>query len=90
MNEPVKRSLLVSNGWIQAIVIVVLCGFLILGVGWVEDWRHTPQVQPIRCSPFPLGVPRQTVSWFPAPATSNPSCRFPAMGLPARFRPRVM
>jgi hypothetical protein len=26
-------------------------------VGWVEDWRHTPQVQPIRCSPFPLGVP---------------------------------
>jgi hypothetical protein len=25
--------------------------------GWVEDWRHTPQVQPIRCSPFPLGVP---------------------------------
>jgi len=32
----------------------------------------------------------QTVSWVPAPATSNPSCRFPAMGLPARFRPRVM
>ena len=27
----------------------------------------------------------QTVSWVPAPATSNPSCRFPAMGLPARF-----
>jgi hypothetical protein len=32
----------------------------------------------------------QTVSWFPAPATSNPSCRFPAMGLPARFPSRVM
>jgi hypothetical protein len=45
--------------------------------GWVEDWRHTPQVQPIRCSPFPLGVPhepnRQLVS---SPPTSNPSCRF--------------
>ena len=27
--------------------------------GWVEDWRHTPQVQPIRCSPFPLGVPHE-------------------------------
>ena len=24
---------------------------------WVEDWRDTPKVQPIRCSPFPLGVP---------------------------------
>src|ERR1039457_1103158 len=27
----------------------------------------------------------QTVSWFPAPASSNPSCRFPAMGLPVCF-----
>ena len=25
----------------------------------------------------------QTASWFPAPASSNPSWRFPAMGLPA-------
>ena len=32
----------------------------------------------------------RTVSWFPAPATSNPSCRFPAMGLPVCFRSRVM
>jgi hypothetical protein len=32
----------------------------------------------------------QTVSWAPAPATSNPSCRFPAMGLPASFRSRLM
>jgi len=32
----------------------------------------------------------RTVSWFPAPAASNPSCRFPAMGLPAGFRSRVM
>ena len=32
----------------------------------------------------------RTVSWFPAPAASNPSCRFPAMGLPACFRSRVM
>jgi hypothetical protein len=27
----------------------------------------------------------RTVSSFPAPASSNPSCRFPAMGLPVRF-----
>src|SRR5258708_8087816 len=32
----------------------------------------------------------RTVSWVPAPASSNPSCRFPAMGLPAGFRSRVM
>ena len=32
----------------------------------------------------------RTVSWVPAPATSNPSCRFPAMGLPVCFQLRVM
>jgi hypothetical protein len=32
----------------------------------------------------------QTVSWFPVPASSNPSGRFPAMGLPACFGSRVM
>ena len=32
----------------------------------------------------------QTVSSFPVPASSNPSCRFPAMGLPACFVPRIM
>jgi hypothetical protein len=24
----------------------------------------------------------RTVSWFPAPASSNPACRFPALGFP--------
>jgi hypothetical protein len=32
----------------------------------------------------------RTVSWVPVPAPSNPSCRFPAMGLPVCFRLRVM
>jgi hypothetical protein len=32
----------------------------------------------------------RTVNWFPAPATSNPSCRFPAMGLPACFSSGVL
>ena len=32
----------------------------------------------------------QTVSWFPAPATSNRACRFPALGSPARFTTRLM
>jgi hypothetical protein len=28
---PEKRELLISKGWIQAILIVGLCGFLLLG-----------------------------------------------------------
>lgn len=27
---------------------------------WVEDWRDTPKVQPIGCSPFPLAAPAAT------------------------------
>ena len=27
-----RRQLLVSKGWIQAVVLVVLCGFFILGL----------------------------------------------------------
>jgi hypothetical protein len=30
---------------------------LIADDGRVEDWRGASKVQPIRCSPFPLGVP---------------------------------
>jgi len=43
--------------------------------GRVEDWRDAP---------------RDHVGSFPVPASSNPSCRFPAMGLPAGFVARVM
>jgi hypothetical protein len=32
----------------------------------------------------------RTVSWFPAPATSNPAGGFPALGFPACFMPKVM
>ncbi len=30
------------------------------------------------------------VRWFPAPASSNPACRFPALGFPVCFASRVM
>jgi hypothetical protein len=30
------------------------------------------------------------VRWFPAPASSNPACRFPALGFPVCFTSRVM
>jgi hypothetical protein len=32
----------------------------------------------------------QTVSWFPAPASSNPACGFPALGFPVCFWSGVM
>jgi hypothetical protein len=32
----------------------------------------------------------QTVNPFPAPATSHPACRFPALGAPVCFGSRVM
>jgi hypothetical protein len=32
----------------------------------------------------------RTVSWFPAPATSNPAGGFPALGFPACFMPKLM
>jgi hypothetical protein len=32
----------------------------------------------------------RVVSWFPAPAASNPACRFPALGFPVCFTSRVM
>src|SRR5208283_3301141 len=32
----------------------------------------------------------QTVNPFPAPATSHPACRFPALGAPVCLVPRVM
>lgn len=32
MNELAQRKLLISKGWIQAVVIVMSCGFLILGM----------------------------------------------------------
>jgi hypothetical protein len=32
----------------------------------------------------------RAVSWFPAPAASNPACGFPALGFPVDFMPRFM
>lgn len=44
MNEPARRGLLISNGWIQAIVIVVLCGFLILGMLAYRTYTDEPPI----------------------------------------------
>jgi hypothetical protein len=35
-------------------------------------------------------VHNSTMATFPAPATSNAACGFPALRFPARFMPRVM
>ncbi|MGA9592444.1 MAG: hypothetical protein WBS18_05060, partial [Candidatus Acidiferrales bacterium] len=44
MNETTKRALLVSNGWIQAIAIVMLCGFLILGMLAYRTYTDEPPI----------------------------------------------
>ena len=44
MNERPRRGLLISNGWIQAIVIVVLCGFLILGMLAYRTYTDEPPI----------------------------------------------
>ena len=44
MNEPAKRRMLISRGWIQAVVIVVLCGFLILGMLAYRTYTDEPPI----------------------------------------------
>ncbi len=44
MNGPASRALLISNGWIQAIVIVVVCGFLILGMLAYRTYTDEPPI----------------------------------------------
>ena len=44
MNGSARRALLVSNGWIQAVVIVVLCGFLILGILAYRTYTDEPPI----------------------------------------------
>ena len=44
MNELAKRGLLISKGWIQAVVIVVLCGFLILGILAYRTYTDEPPI----------------------------------------------
>ena len=47
MNNSGKRELLVSKGWIQAIAIVMLCGFLILGMLAYRTYTDEPPI-PLR------------------------------------------
>ncbi|HZB99994.1 MAG TPA: hypothetical protein VE844_01075, partial [Gammaproteobacteria bacterium] len=58
--------------------------------GRVEDWRADGRVRWHNSIPFSMGLSPAPVITFPAPATSNPACRFPALGFPADFTPRVM
>src|ERR1700687_6492335 len=44
MNGSVRRALLVSSGWMQAVVIVVLCGFLILGILAYRTYTDEPPI----------------------------------------------
>ena len=44
MEGPQRRQLLVSKGWIQAVVLVVLCGFFILGLLAYRTYMAHPPV----------------------------------------------
>jgi nitric oxide reductase subunit B len=44
MEQSAKRTLLISKGWIQAIVVVVLCGFLILGMLAYRTYTDEPPI----------------------------------------------
>src|SRR6476661_2287386 len=44
MNDPTQRKLLISKGWIQAVVIVMLCGFSILGVLAYRTYTDEPPI----------------------------------------------
>jgi nitric oxide reductase subunit B len=41
---PARRGLLIATGWIQAVVIVVLCGFLILGILAYRTYTDEPPI----------------------------------------------
>lgn len=43
-NKTVRRALLISNGWMQAIAIVMLCGFLILGILAYRTYTDEPPI----------------------------------------------
>ena len=63
MNGSTRRSLLISKGWMQAIVIVVLCGFLIetLRTGY---WRSR-SVKVIEMFCFEFGLTMTVRSLVP-------------------------
>src|SRR5580765_8350834 len=39
-----RRRMLISKGWMQAVVIVVLCGFLILGILAYRTYTDEPPI----------------------------------------------
>lgn len=44
MSGSARRALLVSSGWMQAVIIVILCGFLILGMLAYRTYTDEPPI----------------------------------------------
>ena len=59
MEGPGRRALLVSKGWVQAVALVLLFGFFVLGLLAYRTYEAKP--------PIPSG------SWTPGAASSTPS-----------------
>ena len=58
--------------------------------GRVENWRDRLAGYGGYSSTFALALSPSPIPTFPVPASSNPSCRFPATGFPDSFISRVM
>ena len=58
--------------------------------GRVEDWRANMRVRWRNSMPFGMGLSPAPIIPFPAPATSNRACGFPAPGFPVEFTTKVM
>ena len=44
MSEPGRRELLVSKGWVQAVALVVLFGFFVLGLLAYRTYQAKPPI----------------------------------------------
>ncbi len=44
MSDPARRSLLISKAWMQAIIVVFLCGFFILGILAYRTYTDAPPI----------------------------------------------
>lgn len=46
MQQPVKRSLIISKGWVQAVIMVMIFGFFVLGLLAYRTYTGEPPIPP--------------------------------------------
>lgn len=58
-----KRELLVSKGWIQAVALVGLCGFLLLGILAHRTYTDEPPIRPGHSARIASFSSRERTCW---------------------------